>query len=195
MVWQWFLNFVVALAVRGEARCPFGMVRLSERVCIDELPYPNDAVEPPLLGVSALPETYLDLGELTWDAEGLCAEQGKRVCTWQEWQNACEGTPIEEYDCPGLSQYIKPDWRKVERRDPTELARLDQHSDFRDYPDCKSKVGARMMGDIQEWVRVGKGYAFTRGFWSRDGGCRDVTTSHSPRWHDYATGVRCCRDL
>lgn len=193
MVWNWFLRFIVTVAIHPAIPCPTFMVHLSERTCIDELPFPNEGAEPPLLGVSGQPETYLNLRGVTWDAEGLCKEQGKRVCTWQEWQNACEGTPDDQ--CPGLSMYIKPHWKKVEARDFDEMDRLDQHSDFRDYPDCRSKVGARMMGNIEEWVRYGDSYAFTRGFWSREGGCHGIVVSHSPSWHDYATGVRCCYDL
>jgi hypothetical protein len=51
------------------------------------------------------------------------------------------------------------------------------------------------MGNVQEWVRLGKGHAFSRGFWSRPGDCHSLNTAHDEKWHDYVTGTRCCKDL
>ena len=169
------------------------MVWASGRVCIDELPYPNRWGEPPMFGLSAVPEPYLKLDGKVWDAEALCAAENKRVCTWNEWQSACEGT--REDDCPDIVSYIAPDWALVTRRQPLELLRLDQHASPTLWTECKGRTGARMMGNAQEWVRVKKGHAFSRGFWSRPGGCHDLNTTHNEAWHDYATTTRCCRDL
>lgn len=174
--------------------CPQRMVRLDARTCVDVFPFPNDDDGEVWLGLSAVEEGYLHLGQMTWDAETLCAEAGKRVCTSEEWSRACRGTPRRE--CPPVVLHIDPDWRKVMERDGDELLRLDQHSDWLEYPDCVSTVGARMMlGNGEEWVRVGDGYAFSRGFWSREGSCSSFVTSHAANWHDYATTTRCCLDL
>lgn len=175
------------------ALCPPDMTFATSSVCVDRLPFPNYEGEGPLLGLSAVPEPYLRLDGATWDAETLCASRGKRVCTWQEWQAACEGTVAEA--CPAVVSYIPPDWGRVAIRDPLELFALDQHAASSAFPNCAGKTGARMMGNVQEWVRHGKGHAFSRGFWSRPGDCRSLNTTHDEKWHDYATGTRCCRAL
>ena len=175
------------------ASCPDDMVFASSRSCIDRFAWPNDPESRPVLGLSAQRETYLDLRGQIWDLETLCASRGKRVCTSREWRAACEGTSRET--CPALVSYRAPRWERVQRRDPFELARLVQQQDAAAYPNCTSATGARMMGTIQEWVRHRRGFAFSRAFWSREASCQQLTTSHDPRWHDYATGGRCCLDL
>lgn len=175
------------------ATCPPGMVFATAAVCIDRLPWPNDEEAPTQLALSALPEPYLNLRGVTWDLETLCASRGKRVCTAEEWTAACEGTPREE--CPSQAlEYRVPHWGRVAARDPFELMILDRHSSWRNFPACAGQTGARMMGTAQEWVRLRGGYAFSRGFWSREGGCPHFIRSHSPTWHDYATSGRCCTE-
>ena len=49
---------------------------------IDVFPYPNEE--------GAIPLTNLSEPE----AEGLCAELGKRLCTELEWERACKGPAI-----------------------------------------------------------------------------------------------------
>lgn len=181
-----------AALMSAPVSCPEDMVSISAHTCIDRLPFPNYEGEPPLLGLSAVRENYLNLNGATWDAETLCTSRGKRVCTWAEWKNACEGTT--ENQCPPLRAYLAPDWSLVAARNPSEMMRLDQHSSAAEYPRCMGTSGARMMGRIQEWVRLPRGYGFSRGFWSRPASCRDLNTTHSERFHDYATGARCCLD-
>jgi len=173
--------------------CPAGMVWAGDRSCIDV--WPMSRVDGrPVLGLSALPETYLDLRGETWDLEEACASRGARMCTAAEWQHACEDTPRDA--CPSQElPYRVPDWSLVARRDAREMMRLDRSSSWHDYPSCVGQTGARMMGAIEEWVRTPTGYAFSRGFWSREGGCGAFVSSHDPRWHDYATGGRCCIDI
>lgn len=170
--------------------CPEDMA-LVERTCVDVLPYPNNPDEEPLLGVSAIPEAYLDEEE-SWDCKTLCEAQDKRICTWAEWQAACEGTPREK--CGPRRFWLDPNWARVMRRNPDELRRLDQHAKAADYPECVSKHGVRMMTTVEEWVAVDEGYAFSRGFWSRDGACEDLNWSHAANWHGYSNACRCCRD-
>jgi len=52
---------------------------------IDRLPYPNDPTEPPRTGVTRA------------EAQALCEEQGKRLCTELEWERACKGDTTREY--------------------------------------------------------------------------------------------------
>ena len=175
--------------------CPPDMVLVGKGVCLDRLAWPNESDEYPLLGVSATSEGYVPIpaGE-TWDCESLCSTKARRLCSAREWQHGCEGTPTEK--CGDLKPYIPPKWDLVAVRDSDELERLDQHADVRDYPQCVSPRGARMMGTVQEWVRLSSGsYALTRAFWSRAGSCETINTTHAPNWHDYATACRCCKDV
>ena len=56
-----------------------GMVLIDDAFYIDMYEYPNQR--------GTLPKV-----DVTWgEAESLCAEQGKRLCTEQEWQKACTG--------------------------------------------------------------------------------------------------------
>ena len=56
-----------------------GMVWIGPDFYIDTYEYPNQR--------GALPTV-----DVTWgEAESLCAAQGKRLCTEQEWQKACTG--------------------------------------------------------------------------------------------------------
>lgn len=174
--------------------CPADMVRVENNVCIDRLPWPNREDEEPLLGVSASFENYVPIpkGE-TWDCESLCGSRGRRICRIPEWQTACMGTPISK--CGEKRTYIAPKWDLVASRNPDELERLDQHADVSDYPECMGHSGARMMTTLQEWVRKRDGsYALTRSYWSREGDCTAINTTHAGAWHDYATACRCCLD-
>lgn len=173
--------------------CPPDMTFATVGVCIDRLAFPNADDQGPMLGLSAVPEVYLRLDNVPWDAESLCASQGKRVCAWSEWQAACAGTVAST--CPAVVSYVAPNWGLVAARSSTELLRLDQHAAPSAFPQCVGSTGARMMGNIQEWVRYGAGHAFSRSFWSRPGDCRAVNPAHAANWHDYATGTRCCKDL
>jgi hypothetical protein len=170
--------------------CPDDMV-LSGQTCVDILPWPDGSGEP-LLGVSAIREEYLDLGGKTWDCVSLCNSVGKRVCRWSEWRAACEGTPVDK--CGQKQRWISPDWARVMVRRPREMRRLDQHARAEEHPECVSRVGARMMTTLEEWVQVGPGFAFTRGFWAREGDCMALNLAHSPAWHGYSNACRCCKD-
>lgn len=90
------------------------------------------------------------------------------------------------------------------------------------YSHCRSEEGVfDMVGNLHEWVadpvdftlaeklpvlpdiqakistNLGKGI-FMGGFYSTSSehgrGCRFLTPGHEPRYHDYSTGFRCCRD-
>jgi len=188
------VRVAVDLAAAYSIACPDRTVRLDATTCIDRLPWPNDDDEIPLLGVSGVREHYLEDDGLDWDAVTLCAEAGKRLCTADEWRRACLGTPPWP-ECPAVATWLPVDWPRVMRRDGDELARLDQHSDPSEYPDCRSSVGAMLMGDLEEWVMTPRGPRLTLGFWSRPARCGAVNWTHRENWHDYASAVRCCHDL
>jgi formylglycine-generating enzyme len=90
------------------------------------------------------------------------------------------------------------------------------------YPGCATPEGVLdMVGNLHEWVadrvdgslrsklpvpaivqrRIGKhpgNGIFMGGFFStmsqHGDGCQFVTAAHDPRYHDYSTGFRCCKD-
>lgn len=171
--------------------CPSDM-RLVGRTCVDTYPFPNLDGEDVLLGVSALPEPYLEGDGRSWDCLTICSRNDKRLCSWSEWQAACDGTP--EQECGPRKFWIMPDWARVMRRAPREMAKLDQHFRASERPGCVSKSGVRMMTLAEEWVTYGDGYAFSRGFWAREGGCSALNTTHSAAWHGYSNACRCCKD-
>lgn len=193
MSWPDIVMRLAELLALAAVPCPQRMVRLDARVCVDRLPYPNNDDEWPLLGVSGVREDYLEDDGLTWDAVSLCEEQGKRLCTAREWARACEGTPPRE--CPPMYPWIQPDWHRVMVRDGDELARLDQHGDPHEWPDCASSVGAMFLGNLEEWVMAGDGPRLTYGFWSRPASCTQINRTHVAAWHGYATAARCCHDV
>ena len=186
MPWQAVAAMLSGLA--NTEQCPADMVPVSATVCIERRAWPG--YDEPMLGISALPEPYLALDGATWDAEALCASRGRRMCQLDEWRAACEGTKRDA--CGPLVPYRAPVWSLVAARDAQELLRLNQYSGDMQ---CFGRTGAIGMLAAEEWVRIGTGYALTAAYWSRAGECGDVITSHSPRWHDYASSVRCCYDL
>ena len=52
---------------------------------IDRLPHPNDPAARPTTGVTRE------------EAEALCANDGKRLCTEVEWERACKGDTLRDY--------------------------------------------------------------------------------------------------
>lgn len=182
-------------------RCLEGQRR--QRFCIDRYEYPNEEGAHPPVMVSA------------YDAAGLCAERGKRLCFESEWTAACEGP--EKLPFPyGLARskeqcnidnpWIKPDIEKVHSpidkvRGP-ELIRLDQSAASGTRAGCKSGFGVHdLTGNFDEWVRTekfrgrGKWAGLKGGAWGFvRNACRPITTSHVAHWSYYFISFRCCSD-
>jgi len=68
---------------------------------IDRLPYPNDPALPPLTNVTRD------------EAAGKCSEVGKRLCTEQEWERACEGDDDAEFPMGAIWQAATCDSDRV----------------------------------------------------------------------------------
>jgi hypothetical protein len=146
---------------------------------IDALPYPNDPARPFLTGVTR-PE-----------AEALCAEQGKRLCTEVEWEWACRGADNRRY--PTGNTYDPSDYPD---EDPVEPP---------------SPSGAFAMGRLLEWTRSAWGQdpdqverAAVRGFAPETLTAGRITSAESgrrcaKRWPRQpidaapALGFRCCK--
>ena len=120
----------------------------------------------------------------------------------------------EDAPC-NYAQWFRPreDINKVFKRDPGYLARLNQ-SDPSGTRGCVSASGAEdMMGNVEEWVTcprwmttsgkncVGEDgdkdqicYCLAGRYWSAPVKCHQMVAGHSPQFHDYETGFRCCAD-
>ena len=174
-----------------------------QRFCIDRYEYPSVAGAHPPVMVSA------------YDAAGLCAERGKRLCWESEWTAACEGPQKYPFPygytrdptrCNIDNRFVHPDLDKVhaaedEVRGP-ELLRLDQSVPSGAQSGCESGFGVRdMTGNFDEWVRTetvrgeGQWAGLKGGAWGFvRNACRPITTKHVPHWSYYFISFRCCSD-
>jgi len=113
-------------------------------------------------------------------------------------------------------------WRYADFNDPALSARSGFLGLTGEYAGCAGPNGVNdLVGNLHEWVadrvdgklrsklplpailarRIGKKSGngiFMGGFYStrneHGAGCKFVTAAHEPRYHDYSTGFRCCRD-
>lgn len=173
------------------------------RFCIDEFEYPN------LEGV--YPVVMTDYG----DALRACEVEGKRLCSTEEWQFACEGPQMWAYPygltrdptaCnidrphpdPALAAFSDP-WKVGD-----EVDRLDRRVRSGELTRCVSPFGVRdMTGNVDEWTthRAGKRdekpyrSALKGGYWGPiRARCRPMTSSHNEWFSFYQVGFRCCSE-
>jgi formylglycine-generating enzyme required for sulfatase activity len=167
--------------------------------CMDRFEYPNRRGEWPIIMVN------------WFEANQLCAAQGKRLCSEMEWTFACEGeeaTPYPTgYERDAEICNIDRTWRAVNEGALTprekavdELDRLWQGLPSGARPGCKSSFGVYdMTGNIDEWTRSvvpGERPSILKGgYWGpvRDR-CRPSTRAHGETHTFYQQGLRCCSD-
>ena len=151
-------------------------------------------------------------------AEAACIAAGKRLCTDNEWVTACMGRHPTKY--PYGEQWerrrcnddgVSP-LRRFHGRDdsvatfgfeamndprlnqvPGSVARTGQFSR------CRNSFGIYdMVGNLHEWTAAPDG-TFRGGYYldteTNGKGCEYTTKAHSPAYHDYSIGFRCCADL
>ncbi len=186
---------------REQVRC-YGKPK-TKHFCVDRYEYPNERGAKPSVAV-------------TWDeARDLCAADGKRLCTAEEWTLACEGperTPYpygfarDDTACNQDQPYRVPDdqaYRNPATRSK-EVKRLDQSEPSGSREQCQSSLGVYdLTGNVDEWVMNEEGSRNGPEYWSGlKGGywgpvrnrCRPITTDHNA-WHSgYQIGFRCCKD-
>jgi sulfatase modifying factor 1 len=173
--------------------------------CVDRYEFPNKKGELPALLIS-------------WtDAKKTCEGLGKRLCTEDEFNFACEGEAMLPYTyglerdpekCSIDKQYRKRE-RKLYRYDKcmkhpackAHLEELDQRLPAGSLPGCVSPFGVfDMNGNINEWVEIpGKKYpdrsGLKGGWWGPvRGRCRPTVDFHKEDDYGYEEGFRCCKD-
>jgi formylglycine-generating enzyme len=179
--------------------------RTKMRFCVDRYEWPNKKGELPALLVS-------------WtDAKKECEAAGKRLCTENEFNFACEGEAMLPYTYgyvrdPGKCSIDKP-YRKREHKlykydkcmktpaCKAELEKLDQRMPAGANPECVSPFGAYdLNGNINEWVfRPKEKYpnrsGLKGGWWGPvRGRCRPTVGFHKEDDYGYEEGFRCCKD-
>lgn len=173
--------------------------------CIDRYEYPNEK--------GAHPPFMLSF----YDASGLCAAKGKRLCYESEWTAACEGPEELPFPygwersaekCNFDNAWVNPSLKKIYSADTevrdAELRRLDRSVPSGSKPGCVSGYGVYdLTGNVDEWVLAdrdrpeekGRFSALKGGAWGHvRNACRPVTTSHEPEFTYYFVSFRCCKD-
>lgn len=148
-------------------------------------------------------------------ARRACENAGKRLCTKDEWVNACKGKtqrkhPYGEAYKQGVCnvyRFIHPasvlhGSASLGHRDPRlnlvfegerPLLRLTGET-----TSCASSWNDDriydMVGNLDEWVEEGM---FLGGFYARSTtqGCEAKVTNHAAIYYDYSTGGRCCKNV
>ena len=188
-------------------RCPPNMARVND-FCIDRFEAPNRRGEKPLVMQSAK------------DAETWCAARSKRLCTEDEWIDACAGDEQRSY--PYGAAHVDgrcnddKTWRKVDEATlakwPAPEARSHANDLYQAEPSgerrqCVSAGGVHdLTGNVEEWVVRTREHANSWPFvligcyWAGCYGgnkptCHSTNNAHGPDFRYYETGFRCCRDL
>ena len=175
------------------------------RFCVDRYEYPNRAGEKPALLISWL------------DARTTCEKLGKRLCTEDEFNFACEGEAmlpftygfVRDAEKCNIDRPYRKRSRKLYRYDKCmqrpacakHLAELDQRLPAGGMPACVSPFGVHdLNGNINEWVELpGKEYpdrsGLKGGWWGPvRGRCRPTVDFHKEEDYGYEEGFRCCAE-
>jgi formylglycine-generating enzyme required for sulfatase activity len=175
--------------------------RQSIHFCIDRFEYPNRRGAYPWIMVN-------------WnEARGICAGEGKRLCTEAEWTFACEGDDALPYPYGYRRDpeacVIDRGWRAYDadallprgtERARAELDHLWQGEASGARPRCRSPFGVYdMTGNVDEWttsIVPGERPSILKGgYWGPvRARCRPSTRAHDEDFIFYQQGFRCCSD-
>ena|GEM_PF-3228571 len=147
--------------------------------CIDRFEYPNKK--------GVVPKTSVSFNE----ADKLCAEQGKRLCSEEEWERACKGVSMVRYPYDNIfdSAACNAESNTGEERSVAPSGKFQK---------CKSTYGVYdMSGNVAEWVYMKnsqkgvKGGYVNKPDWAVRCASRKVepASKKSPYY-----GFRCCLD-
>ncbi len=175
------------------------------RFCMDRYEWPNQK--------GALPRTLTSWPE----ARKMCEAEGKRLCTVDEFNFACEGESMKahvygdvrddtkcNFDRPYIQRtYNYEAWDACHDKPACkeEYDRLDQRRPAGSMPACVSDHGVYdLNGNANEWVfrtdqRSPRRSGLKGGWWGPvRNRCRPMTTFHLEGDYGYEVGFRCCRD-
>jgi len=175
------------------------------RYCMDRYEWPNRRGEKPRTLTS-------------WqDARALCASAGKRLCTGEEFNFACEGEDLRAYvygntrdatqcnfDRPYRPrEHVFTPWDTCQE-DPACKAAfdgIDQRLPAGSLETCRSRQGVHdLIGNANEWVmlpdkRTPHRSGIKGGWWGPiRARCRPTVTFHDEGDFGYEVGFRCCAD-
>ncbi len=209
--------------------CAEGMALIEGRFCIDRweasliddrgaehTPYepPGPTKVAAASRPDVTPQAYISLGE----ADRACARAGKKLCTTQQWVDACMGSkpPKRTFPYGNIRQptACNDSYRghpvdrllpgKGRPRDVLTLndPRINQLpstvSKTGTYPACVTPDGVYdLIGNLLEWTRgprpllMGGHYVDSQ---VNGQGCTYVTMDHDAQYHDFTTGFRCCME-
>ena len=160
------------------------------------------------------PQAYISMQR----ARDACEAAGKRLCTDAEWVTACKGRQPTlypygpEHQLGRCNDTGKSPLRILHGKDDSLATfgyqamndpRLNQMpgtvAPTGRFARCRNSYGLYdMVGNLHEWTANPSG-VFRGGYYldtSLHGqGCEYQTTGHSPRYHDYSIGFRCCKSL
>ncbi len=206
--------------------CPEGMTLVGDRFCIDRWEAitlgEDGGVHSPYHRVGAskvvaasrpgvVPQAHISLDQ----ADAACKRAGKRVCTTQQWVDACMGLekPKRTYpygiqpiaDACNTSRKVHPSSRIHPERRHDAIAlndpRLNQLSDTvantGEFERCVTPEGVHdLHGNLLEWTRgdspilMGGHYVDGK---QHGPGCTYETDGHGAQYADFTTGFRCCK--
>jgi formylglycine-generating enzyme required for sulfatase activity len=175
------------------------------RFCMDRYEWPNKKGELPALLISWV------------DAKKECEKVGKRLCTEDEFNFACEGEQMLPYTygyardpskCNIDKQYRKREKKLLKYASclkkpecKKELEKLDQRLPAGAMPACVSPFGVYdLNGNINEWVvrprqKPPNRSGLKGGWWGPvRGRCRPTVGFHKEEDYGYEEGFRCCKD-
>jgi hypothetical protein len=175
------------------------------RYCIDKYEYPNEK--------GTLPRVMVNFPQ----AQQLCADQGKRICTESEWTMACEGPSYKPYPygyhrdpkiCNGDQAYGFPDLKKAFSKDSAiagpELERLYKGVASGSQPGCVSDYGVYDMPGNADELASSETFSDRSTFDSVTTGgpwlegvrnqCRPKIYTHNEGFAYYYLSFRCCAE-
>ncbi|MDZ7815135.1 MAG: SUMF1/EgtB/PvdO family nonheme iron enzyme [Planctomycetota bacterium] len=167
-----------APTVNKTLKCPADMVQV-DNFCIDRYEYPNKK--------GSIPMNYVDW----YRAKELCEQQGKRLCSEDEWIRACHtsGEP-GQYNRYSYGDKFVLSNCNVQNTKPVASG---------SYEKCKSYYGAfDMVGNVYEWVVPADsenpiytlGGAFGEG---AGASCYKAGAGYQPVYFQVHIGFRCCK--
>ena len=176
----------------------FEGAKLDIDVCMDQYEAPNKKGADPFVMKSYR------------GGEKWCAERGKRMCSEEEWETACEGPEtrplsygwaVDKKVCNSDKGWRSVDFDKFAQGGEiadAESKKLWQGTPSGRFVGCTSAFGIfDMQGNVEEWVTSRKKRShpgsLMGGFWAKPWtGCRGTNDAHEPTFVFYETGFRCC---